>query len=244
MNSVSSLQPDVLHAALSDEFIRGQVAKHKWFIDVDFGNGIVAQSSSWPDAPPNSPHVGVPKFEFIVRRNLPSLAGARILEFGCNCGVIALHMLHEGASEVVGVDSDSTWEGWQSQAQLVKAVFESRWKTTCNVRYIDSDIAAVPSMDLGRFDAVMALNCLYYLSEEDIARVIRHVSTISDVFLIQCNTRDHPALGRRPTPRFMAAALQANGFPVTHIDAPWDKPRRGIIPQKYSRPVVVGRKQS
>src|SRR5437899_551241 len=81
-------QKEILHPGLSEEIIRQQIPRFKWFIDVDFGNGIRAQSTVWPDAPANSPHVGVDKFEFIVRRNLPSLAGARILELGCNCGVI------------------------------------------------------------------------------------------------------------------------------------------------------------
>jgi len=244
MNSaLRSERKEILHPELSEEVIREQIPRFKWFIDVDFGNGIRAQSTVWPDAPANSPHVGVDKFEFIVRRNLPGLAGARILELGCNCGVIALHMLRQGAAEVVGVDSERTWDRWKDQAEFVKTAFEWRWQTRCNARYIDMDMAEIPSLDLGRFDAVMALNCLYYLSEDDIARVIRHVATISDVFLIQCNTGDHPSLGRVPTPAFMAAALKANGFPETHIDAPWDKPKRGFIPQKYHRPVVVGRKR-
>lgn len=229
---------------MSNEVIREQIPRFKWFVDVDFGEGIVAQSTIWPDAPPNSPHVGVPKFEFIVRRNLPPIQGARILELGCNCGVIALHMSQLGAAEVVGIDSERTWPGWREQAQFVKEALEWRRGVACNVRYVDADVATLPSLELGRFDAVMALNSLYYLSEADIERVMRHVSTISDVFLIQCNTGDHPTLGRRPHPAYMAEALRRNGFPATHIDAPWDRPRRRVIPQRYIRPVVVGRKQA
>lgn len=124
----------------------------------------------------------------------------------------------------------------------MKAALEWRWKTRYNVRYIDLPLTQLPRLDLGRFDAAIALNSLYYLEEEEIASLVRHLSSITDLLLIQCNTLDHRRLGRRPTPRFMRQMLAENGFPATSIDAPWDRPRRGIWPQRYIRPVVVGRR--
>ena len=227
---------------MSDSYIREQIPRFKWFIDVNFGNGVVAKSTTWPDAPPDSRHVGVTKFEFIVRRNLPDLQGKRILDIGCNCGLVAIHMVRSGAAEVVGIDNERTWPNWLQQAEFVKAALEWRCRTKYNVSYHDVDVKELPRQDLGRFDAVLALNSLYYLAESDIEAVIRHVSAIADTFLIQCNTRDHPTLGQRPSPAYMRDALSRNGFPVTHVDAPWDRPRRRVWPTRYMRPVVVGRK--
>src|SRR4051794_16939927 len=85
----------------SDDYIRDEIPRFKWFIHTNFGNGIVARSTAWPDAPIDSRHMGVSKFEYIVRRNLPDLQGKRVLEIGCNCGLIAIHMARLGAAEVV-----------------------------------------------------------------------------------------------------------------------------------------------
>ena len=229
---------------MSDDYIRERIPKYKWFVDVNFGDGIVAKSTSWPDAPLHSPHVGISKFEFIIRRNLPDFQGKRILDIGCNCGLIAVHLARNGAAEVVGIDHENTWPLWQEQAAFVKAALEWRCRTSYNVSFRNVNVRDLPGQDLGRFDIVLALNSLYYLEETDIERVMRHVASIADVFLVQCNTQDHPMLGRRTSPGFMQGALRRGGFPVTHVDAPWDKARKGFWPTRYIRPIVVGRKRS
>jgi 2-polyprenyl-3-methyl-5-hydroxy-6-metoxy-1,4-benzoquinol methylase len=229
--------------AWSEDYIRSQIPKFKWFIHVPFGNGIVARSTHWPDAPFDSRHMGVGKFEFIVRRNLPDLQGLRVLDLGCNAGVIAIHMARLGALEVVGVDCERGWPGWKEQAAFVKGALEWRCRTVYPVSYVECDLAALPEVDLGKFDAVTALNCLYYLEEAQIVRLVRHLATITPHVVIQCNTRDQKALGRRAFPAFFAQVLQENGFGV-RIDWPWDHPRGGVLPRRYARPVVVGVKES
>ena len=57
------------------------------------------------------------------------------------------------------------------------------------------------------------------------------------------NTVDQKHLGKRPTPAYMKRALADNGFSVVKVDAPWDTPRKWIIPRRYHRPVVVGTKR-
>ena len=104
-------------------------------------------------------------------------------------------------------------------------------------------MSAVPRLDLGSFDGVVALNCLYYLEEAEIEEVMTWAFDNAEFFLIQCNTRDQGHLGRRPTPQYMADALKRVGWPLVTVDQPWDHLRRGIIPQRYHRPVVVGRKR-
>lgn len=231
---------DSVGDAMSDEYIIQQIPRFRWFVHTAFGNGIVARSTSWPDAPADSRHMGASKFDFIVRPHLGDLQGKRILELGCNAGVISIHMARLGAAEVVGVDCDRTWKGWLAQAELVKRALEWRCKTRYNVVYLESAIENLPERDLGRFDYVVALNCLYYLPEEQIQRVVRHFATISDSLIVQCNTRDHSYLGRRPHPGFMRSVLKENGFPRVRIVWPWDHPWKGVWPQRYSRPLVIG----
>jgi tRNA (mo5U34)-methyltransferase len=233
------------NGTLSDDAIRRRIATFdKWFVHTNFGNGIVARSTCWPDQPDDSRHAGVSKFEFIVKRNLPDLQGKRILELGCNAGVISIHMSRLGAREVIAVDCDRYWPRWQEQAEFLKQVLEWRCQTTYNVQYIDCDMRRIPALNLGRFDAVIALNCLYYLEPVAIGDLMRELSDLTDHLVVQCNTRDHRSLRPRNGPAFMADALRNNGFPRVTIDWPWDLPRRGILPQRYSRPVVVGRKNA
>lgn len=238
--SQTPVDPTACSGELSNDEILAMASTFQWFAHTDLGEGVVARSTSWPDAPDDSPHMGVPKFEFIVRRNLPDLGGLRVLDLGCNAGVIARHMIRLGAREVVGVDSKAHWPRWLEQAHFVKRVTEQRTGKTINVQFVDADLALLPTLDLGHFDVVVALNSLYYLSEDAMRDVMRHVSANAGLFLVQCNTRDHGRLGRRPTPGFMRAELASSGFPHTWIDAPWDRPRWRILPQRYHRPVAVG----
>lgn len=230
-------------ADMSDDAIRAGIRRFdRWFAHTDFGNGIVARSTAWPDAPSDSIHMGVAKFEFIVRPNLPDLQGKRILDLGCNNGLIAIHMARLGAREVLGIDCSRYWPRVIEQAEFVKAALEWRCATRYNTRYLDMEFGDLTEHDFGRFDAAIALNSLYYLEEAEIERVVRHLATITDHLVVQCNTRDHRVFGARRTPRFMAAALARNGFPTVTVDRRWDRPRRGIVPQRYHRPVVVGRR--
>lgn len=230
--------------AWSDDAIRARIADFdKWFVHTDFGGGVVARSTSWPDAPARSRHMGVSKWEFIIRRNLPDLQGKRVLDLGCNNGLMAIHMARQGAREVVGIDSMNYWPRWKEQADFVKSALEWRCQTTYNTRYLELEMKDLPDHELGRFDIVTAFNSFYYLEASEMERVTRHLSTVADVFLVQCNTADHPSLHPRPTPKFVEAILRKCGFPTTHMDWPWDRPRRGLIPRRYWRPVVVGHRR-
>ena len=233
----------------SDDLIRRTIRRFRWFSLCNFGNGIVAKPDSWADEPLNSVTSGVGKAEFIVRKNLPDLQGKRILDIGCNSGVIAVHLARLGAAEVIGVDHDipepglcsEGWNCWKEQAEFVKAALEWRCRTTYNVRYIEANMRDLHTLDLGTFDIVLALNCLYYLEESEMARLVQHVSHISKQFLVQCNIRDHVrTLGKKATPSFIRDLLAGNGFGNVRVCEAWMFRLRGLWPYKYSRPVVIG----
>jgi SAM-dependent methyltransferase len=222
---------------LDDQFVKDQVSRQKWYLPIDFGNGIVSRVWNWPAATVRTRHMGVAKFDFIIRPNLPDLQGKRVLDLGCNAGISSLYMARLGAREVVGIDSKATWAPWEEQANFVKKALEWRCETRYNVRFIDADMRSLGHLGLGRFDIVIALCCIYYLEDEEVARLIRAVAECADCFLIQGNTvrNDHQGaneLKRRAHPRFLAHALRENGFPHVQIDWPW----------LYDRPVIVGRK--
>ena len=222
---------------LSDEYIRAYIKEQNWYAPINLGNGIFTQPSIWPDAPPDTPQMGVAKFDFILSRNLPDLEGKRVLDLGCNAGVTSIHMARLGAREVIGIDSDRAWKGWYAQAQFVKQVLEWRCETSYNVRFIDADMRDLSQLDLGEFDVTLALCCLYYISEDEMRSLTSYLSTITSVFLVQGNTirNDHKAssqVKKRAHPRLIRRVLAENGFSFVTVDDPWC----------YGRPVVVGHK--
>jgi hypothetical protein len=95
------------------------------------------------------------------------------------------------------------------------------------------------NMELGTFDMVTAFCSLYYLDDETISRVIRHVSTLTDTFVLQCNEATN--IDRTDSHTYVKAsvaynrrALEDNGFPLV----------RTVAPKGYTRPMVIGRKRN
>lgn len=179
---------------------------------------------------------GYGRWHYILKRALPALKGKRILDLGANNAFVALQTLRNGAQETIGVELGSEYI---EQGLFVKEGFEWIDRTRYNFRYIQANMKDVPSMDLGTFDLVFALCSIYYLDDEDIAAVIRHVSTLTDVFVLQCNLETHigrsePHVYEKASVGYIERALRANGFPVTET----------VAPQGYSHPLVFGKKEN
>ena len=148
-----------------------------WYAPAYFGSGLRI-------GPIWSVHSGYGRWHYILKSNLPIQDSSRILDLGTNNGFYAMELLRRGAVEVIGVEPDETRV---AQAQFVRAAFEWADNRTYNFRILHANMADVVSMDLGRFDMVIALCSIYYLEDDDISRVIRHVSGITDCFVWQCD---------------------------------------------------------
>lgn len=216
-----------------EEDIIAKVRSMTWYSAVDFGNGIIArtnQRSSYLIGP-DSIYTGEGKWNYIIRRNLPNLQGKRVLDLGCNNGIMCIMAARAGATEVVGVDSCSTWKEWMEQAEFVKEALEWRCKTRYPISYIDSDMRELPRLGLGRFDVVMILCCLYYLSDDDIAKLLSYLQMNTRHVIIQCNISGvHPrATNRRATPAYMVSALEKAGFKYVYVDKPLFYPNPVVV---------------
>ena len=68
--------------------------------------------------------------------------------------------------------------------------------------------------DLGRFDVVTAFCSLYYLPEEDMARVIRRAASMGATLILQANEAIHnlPASASR-----LAHLMGGNGYPNVRV---------------------------
>lgn len=179
--------------------------------------------------------VGYGRWRYILRDNLPSLTGARVLDLGANDGFNGIQMMRLGAGEVVAVEIN---DDAIARGGLVKELFEWADNRSYPLTYVRDSMARLPDLALGRFDLVTALCSIYYLHDDEIATVVSHVSTIADTLVLQCNTdrnihRVDPRTYEKASVEYAVGALQRNGFPVTVV----------VAPRGYSRPLVFGRRE-
>lgn len=177
-------------------------------------------------------NVGFGRWNFILKRNLPPLTGKRILALGANNGFNEIQMLKNGAKEVMGVE---TSKDYIVQGNFIKEVFEWADNELYNFGYLPIDMVKLPQYNLGAFDLVVAFCSLYYLDDLSIFKLVRHLSTIANKIVLQCNIRQD--IGRQDAHSYEKASveyavkiLKENGFPQIKV----------IAPPEYSRPLVIG----
>jgi serine/threonine protein kinase len=179
--------------------------------------------------------VGDGRWRSILRDHLPPLAGARVLDLGANNGFNAIQMLRSGAREVVAVERDGRAI---AQGSFVKDLFEWADDRAYPLSFLHDSMQRIPELDLGTFDVSTALCSLYYLDDDEITSLIRHVSTIAETMVLQCNTdrripRSDPRTFEKASLKYALEALERNGFAATHV----------VAPPHYPRPLVVGRRE-
>lgn len=178
-------------------------------------------------------NVGFGRWHYLLNKHLPSLAGKRVLDLGANNAFNSLQMLRAGASQAVAIELES--ENIE-RGVFAKAVFEWSDAKQYDLQYIHTNMKDVPSLNLGNFDLAIALCSLYYLNDEQIADLIRHVSTVTDLFLVQCNisstvARDDDHIRTKSSVRYTLDMLKANGFNSTKL----------IAPHGYTRPLIIAK---
>lgn len=181
-------------------------------------------------------YVGDGRWHYMMKSNMPPLAGARLLDIGSNDAFHSLQSLRNGAAEAIAIERNGEAI---ARGLWFKAAFEWADNRAYDFRYVQTDMSQLPALDLGRFDFAMALCSIYYLDDAGIARLIRHLSTITDVLLLMGNTetdigRTDPHEYVRASVAYTVDAMAANGFPHTRV----------VAPGGYSRPLVIGRKQA
>ena len=218
---------------MDESEILKRIKEYSWYTPIDFGNGIIATGNFKVSTALENIHFGMGKWQYIIERNLPDLQGKRVMDLGCNNGIFCIEMARRGATDVIGVDSEKTWPNWKSQAEFVKEALEWRCRTKYPIRFVDSDMDRISYFNFGRFDVVTALCSIYYLEEDRMYSLLKHLRETSDLVLIQGNTRREdqtPEVHRRALPEYIGRMLEKVGFPFITYDCPLF----------YERPVVVG----
>lgn len=221
---------------------RGIAGYQQWYQHVDFGNGVNAHVTAPPKWEPNpllNSNSGLDRFEFIIKRNLPNVTGMRILDLGCNVGLFSLALARLGASEVIGVDRDTSirhrtgrlpFVDLVSQAQFVKKAFEIQENTVFPVSYIAIDFQDLAKLqELGKFDLVLALNVVYH-ELTGAPELIKALGQMTDLIVLQSSIAHGEPIKGWAAPGKNAEMLMAAGFDRITIDAP----------PGYLQPVIRG----
>lgn len=200
-------------------------AVRNWYAPAYLGAGLKT-GSIW------NLGVGWGRWEYVLRSALPPVSGMRILDIGSNNGHNALQMLRAGAKGVVGLERS---KHRIQQGRFLKEALEWSGNTSYNYQCIRSDMRELPQLMLGTFDMVTAFCSLYYLSESEMAGLIRHLAEMTPILVLQCNEqtdigRKDPDTYRRASLAFTRSILEENGF----------RSLRTVAPRGYRRPLVIG----
>lgn len=182
-----------------------------WYQEVDFGNGIVAKSA-------HSTLSGEYAWNYIKQLLPESLEGKRILDLGSNGGLFSIRTAQMGAKEVIGIEREAKH---LRQCALLKEYFK-----TDNVKFIDANLENLPSMDIGKFDIVLAIAVLYWVGRHGKMpkgthynkvyrdrefEFIKHVTTLTDRFIVRARGRKYNGL------EYYTKLFNQCGFDCTNV---------------------------
>jgi len=203
--------------------VGSSVEQRNWYSTIDFGRGLVV-GPVWITS-----H-GPGRWRFLNHDVVaPLVRGRRVLDLGCNNGVLPMMMMRDGAAEVVGVELSVPNV---RSARLVREVFEWRDVRKYDFTVHQSNMLEVLRRDWGVFDVVTAFCSLYYLEADDMSKIVQRCAELAPTMILQANNLSKPPGRReRASLEFLRRLLEDNGFPVVEVYAP----------SGYSRPIVVGR---
>lgn len=211
-----------------------------WYQPIDFGQSPPALNIVHP----NTNLHGEKKYDFILKKHLLPIKGKRFIDFGCNSGVISACIARDGAETVWGLDyPDVVEQAWWLQDTL--------WVDYGNLLFRGLDLRDLNKTSqmlksIGQVDCMLMANFIYYLGDK-VDDFLELCMGFADKFIIQGNSlkhdeRDKPNKRIKSQPNYrgeyatvdgMIALLAKHGL-ITDVDAP----------DKYSKPVVTGKKRS
>ncbi|HET7218475.1 MAG TPA: class I SAM-dependent methyltransferase [Vicinamibacterales bacterium] len=191
---------------------------YREYAPIDFGGGLTLGRFPSTDS-------GTGRWEFFNRHVVaPLVGGKRVVDLGANNASMSLMMVRSGAREVVAVEASPAIA---ELARLNAGIFSWREMRPFNLQVRTGDMRIFIDDGFGTFDVVTAFCSLYYLPEEDMARVIRRAAAMGATLVLQANEAIHnlPA-----STEHLARLMGLNGYPQISIAT-----RPG-----FTRPLLVG----
>jgi 2-polyprenyl-3-methyl-5-hydroxy-6-metoxy-1,4-benzoquinol methylase len=126
-----------------------------WYQDIQLADGVSTKSVSGVESLYPGQDIPAPLWQMIEPR-LPSLAGRRVLDIGCNAGYMSFACKRLGARYVLGIDDDSSAAGsFIDQAEFCSDVLG-----------LEVEFRRLSFLELGPerpFDVVLFCGVLYHL---------------------------------------------------------------------------------
>ena len=193
-------------------------AGYRDYAPIDFGCGLTVGQIASTDS-------GTGRWEFFNGQVVgPIVAGKRVLDLGSNNGSLPLMMLRAGAREVVAVEFTPAIADF---ARLNARILAWRDMRAYNIQVLTGDMRIFLTQDLGTFDVVTAFCSLYYLPEEDMARIIHKAAAMDAVLILQANE----AIDNLPAKTLdLHRLMRENGYPEISVHTP----------AGFARPLLVG----
>ena len=215
----ASLLTEAGARALLQQLKAGVPRGYRQYAPIDFGSGLTVGQVASTDS-------GTGRWDFFNRHVVaPLVAGKRVLDLGTNNGSMPLMMLRAGAHEVIAIEYTPEIAEF---ARLNARILSWRDIRRYNVQILTGDMRRFLSEDLGRFDVVTAFCSLYYLPQEDMARIITRAAEMNAVLILQANE----AIGNSLPGRMMdlRRLMRDNGYPEIALHTH----------PGFARPLLVG----
>ena len=188
------------------------------YAPIDFGAGLTIGRIASTDS-------GTGRWEFLNRRIVaPLVQGKRVLDLGSNNGSLPLMMLRAGAREVVGIEYTPAIADF---ARLNARILSWRDVRPYRIDIVTGDMRLFLTEDLGGFDVITAFCSLYYLPEDDMARIVEKAAMMNAVLILQANDAVEGLPG---TAGVLHRLMNDHGYHNVTIHAP----------DGYLRPLLVG----
>ena len=188
------------------------------YAPIDFGDGLTVGAFVKTDS-------GTGRWAFFNGRVVaPLVARRRVLDLGSNNGSLPLMMLRAGARAVVAIEGDPAIAEF---ARLNTRILEWRDVRPYDARIITGDMRQFVTDDLGTFDVVTAFCSLYYLPQEDIARIIEKAAAMRATLIVQANESIDNLPARAAV---LEALMRRHGYPSVEVHQ---------YPG-FGRPILVG----
>jgi Methyltransferase domain len=153
----------------------------------------------------------------------PLVAGKRVLDLGSNNAALPLTMLRYGAREVVAVEfMPAIAEPARPNARILS------WRDVrpYDIHVVTGDMRLFVTEDLGSFDVVTAFCPLYYLPEQDLARIVQKAASMHAVLILQADD----AIDSLPAKMLnLHRLMRDNGYPEVQVHTPGDQRRPLLV---------------
>ncbi|MFC1591409.1 class I SAM-dependent methyltransferase [Thermodesulfobacteriota bacterium] len=219
----------------------------EWYTPINIGSHIIHERTypHFKERPEflSNRERGKSKWDYIIKKNLPNIAGKTICDIGCNIGLYSLFLSRLGAKKVDGFDR-STYviqptnpklprQNVIQQAYFVKNLFHlSGDPTEGQVHFVECDIAELDFSAL-TYDLLFSCCVLYHFGRQFEVFIKEASQNIPEIFLQTNLGHTQGDLGKYASISYHEELLQKYGY-ETKVDAP----------EGYNYPVIYGKRSS